>query len=517
MQNAEIQTVPLALYQELQQEYILLQFRLAQLERLIFGAKSERFISSGPLPGQLQLDLGGEPSAAQPETEKAVIAPYERNKKKPVKIAPHGRLPLPASLPRQEIILEPQGDTTGMKRIGEEVTEELDYKPGKFFVRRFIRPKYAPQEQSQGSPEGEEMPAAAILIAPLPARPIEKGIPGAGLLSHLLVSKMVDHLPLYRQMKIFEREGIKIADSTLGGWFGAACKLLVPLYEAQERLILGTSYLQMDETPIKVLESAKKGSTHRGYFWVCYAPVERMALFEYDPRRSADLPKNLLSDFQGDLQSDGYSVYEQFGKMQGITLSACMAHARREFEKALEYDKERAGHAMQLIQQLYAVERKARGEQLDHAERLALRQKSSRPIFDQLATYLRQELQSAPPKAPITKAIAYSLTRWEKLGRFLDDGKLEIDNNLVENAIRPVALGRKNYLFAGNHEAAQRLAMMYSFMASCKMAQVNPADWLRDVLFRIPNHPVNRVAELLPHLWKPMEAYPDWWTDKEWC
>ncbi len=175
---------------------------------------------------------------------------------------------------------------------------------------------------------------------------------------------------------------------------------------------------------------------------------------------------------------------------------------------------------MSLIGDLYAVERKARDEQFDYPdsyrERLALRQKSSRPIFDQLHQYLLKERYEAPPKTPMTKAIAYSLNRWDKLGRFLEDGKLEIDDNLVENAIRPVALGRKNYLFAGNHEAAQRLAMLYSFMATCKMAQVNPADWLRDVLLRIPEHPVNRVGELLPNQWKPLEVYPDWWLDKNW-
>lgn len=531
MQNTEIQMVPLAQYQELEQKYDLLRFELAQLKRLIFGVKSERFIPLEPLPGQLQLALGLEAVAAPGEVKKEVVT-YERNKKQAVKITPHGRSPLPASLPRQEVVLEPEEDTTGMKHIGDEITEELEYKPGKLFVRHFIRPKYARPETAAEQPPGaasssaaveqeeaqaqQQMPAAAIVIAPLPVRPIEKGIPGAGLLTHLLVSKIVDHLPLYRQMKMFERAEVKIAASTLGDWFRAACNLLVPLYDAQKRMVLGSSYLQMDETPIKVLESEKKGKTHRGYLWVCYAPVERLALFEYDVGRSAALPKNLLSGFRGDLQTDGYSVYEQFGSVQGIRLCACMAHARREFERALEYDGERAGHAMSFIQALYTVERRARDEALDDAGRLALRQTHSRPLFDQLGEYLREQLPQAPPKSPITKAISYSLSRWDKLGRFLEDGKLEIDDNLVENAIRPVAIGRKNYLFAGNHEAAQRLAMLYSLMAACKMAQLNPAVWLRDVFFRIPNHPVNRVAELLPNLWKPLDAYPDWWTDIDW-
>jgi transposase len=515
MQNTETQTVPLALYQELQQKYDLLQFELAQLKRLIFGAKSERFvIPEGNLQsGQLQLDLDGEPSPAQPEAGKETIT-YERKKKKPLLADLHGRSPLPASLPRVEVILEPAEDTRGMKRIGEEITEVLEYKSATFFVYRYIRPKYArPEAEAAEQAPGAEPPpaAAAILIAPLPALPIEKGVPGPALLAHLVVSKTVDHLPLYRLMKIFERQALKINDSTLGGWFSAATNLMKPLYEAQKRLILANSYIQVDETTIKVLENEQKGKTHRGYMWVYYTPTEKMALFDYRSGRGRAGPGELLAHFQGTIQSDGYVVYEMFEKRKGITLGGCMAHARRKFDEAKSNDQERASHVLTKIQALYAIERQAREQNLNHAGRLSLRQQHARPIFDELEKYLNDELLRVLPKSPIGAAIAYTLHRWKKLEQYLFDGALEIDNNLVENAIRPVAIGRKNYLFAGNDEAARRLAMLYTFMASCKVNNINPELWLGEVFVRLPAHPVNQIEELLPHRWAPLKEYPDWY------
>jgi transposase len=535
MQNAEIQaeiqTVPLAQYQKLQQDYELykqkyelLEHELAQLKRLIFGAKSERFVPNESLPGQLQLDLGGEPAATSAAEDKKESIAYERKKKKPLQADLHGRSPLPDFLPRVVVILEPEEDTAGMKHIGDEITEVLEYKPGSFFVYHYIRRKYArPQseEQSQdpeqpaasGSPHIEALPTAAVLIAPMPALPIEKGIPGPALLAHLVVSKTVDHLPLYRLMKMFERQALKINDSTLGGWFRAATNLMMPLYKAQKCLILAASYLQVDETTIKVLENEQKGKTHRGYMWVYYAPTEKMALFDYRSGRGRAGPDELLAHFQGTIQSDGYVVYEMFEHRKGIALGSCMAHARRKFDEAKGNDQERASYVLTKIQALYAVERQAREKNLDHAARLSLRKEHARPVFDELEKYLKNELLQALPKSPIGVAISYSLNRWKKLEKYLLDGALEIDNNLVENAIRPVALGRKNYLFAGNDEAAQRLAMLYTFMASCKVNNINPEEWLKDVFIRLPTHPVNQVEQLLPHLWIPLNSYPPWYPD----
>ncbi|MFZ2898677.1 MAG: IS66 family transposase [Saprospiraceae bacterium] len=503
MQIGDKQYIELEKFEELQQAYALLKHRLEQLERLLFGTKSERFVPD--IPGQLALDLDAAKVEAEVQTQE--VAAHRRTKVKPVKISPHGRAPLPASLRREKIMLEPQEDTAGMKRMGEEITEVLEYQAAELYVLQFVRPKYARVQTAEEERQG----VSPIVIADLPARPIEKGIPGTALLTYLLISKFVDHLPLYRLGKMFERQGVKIADSTLADWIKAACNLLIPLYEALKREVLACDYLQMDETPIRVLESEVKGKSHRGYFWVCHAPAQKLPLFEYDARRSARLPDELLADFGGTLQSDGYVVYEKYEKQAGVTLAGCLAHSRREFEQALGNDQARAAHILTRIQSLYAVERQARERQLSADERLALRQELSRPVFDQLHQYLKAELLQVLPKSAIGQAIAYSLNRWEKLERFLLDGKIEIDNNLVENAIRPVALGRKNYLFAGNHEAARRIAIIYSFMACCKMNEVNPHTWLQDVLFRIQEHPVNRISELLPHRWKPLVQYPHWY------
>jgi hypothetical protein len=225
------------------------------------------------------------------------------------------------------------------------------------------------------------------------------------------------------------------------------------------------------------------------------------------------LPDKLLDDFRGTLQSDGYAVYDHFGKKTGVVLAGCLAHARREFERALANDAPRATWVLAKIQRLYAVEREAREQNLSPDERLARRLEFSRPIFDELRHFLEAERPKTLPKTAIGTAIAYFLNRREKLERFLLDGRLEIDNNLVENAIRPVALGRKNYLFAGNHAAAQRIAVLYSLMACCKLNEINPHFWLRDVLFRLPDHPINRIHELLPGQWKLLDDYPDWWTE----
>jgi len=506
MQEAQRQYVSIEEHQQLQQDYLLLKHQLEQLKRMIFGTKSERFVPDS-LPGQLSLGLDIEQADQAPVQIEKIS--YDRKKHKPVSITPHGRLPIDASLPRRRFIIEPDVDTSNLKRIGEELSEELDYRPGSFWVNQYVRPKYAvPQPGADAHTEEQ----AGVVIAPMPSRPIEKGIPSAGLLGYILLSKTVDHLPLYRMGKMFERQGVRIPSATMTDWFKATCNLIKPLYEAQKRLVLGADYLQMDESPIKVLESETKGKTHRGYMWVCRAPVQNLVFFSYNSGRSAEEPTKLLKNFNGTLQSDGYSVYEMFECRPEITLAACLAHSRRKFIEAQSNDKARTEAVLTKIQVLYEVERMAKDKQLNASERLALRQELSRPIFDQLGEYLKKELLVVLPKSPIGKAIAYSLNRWTKLEQFLVDARVEIDTNLLENKIRPLALGRKNYLFAGNDEAAQRLAIAYSLMASCKINDINPQTWLRDVLFRLPDMPVNRVEELLPHNWKPLEVYPQWFS-----
>ena len=464
----------------LSQQVSQLKFELEQLKRVVFGSKSERFV---PRPPAEQLSLGLEVEAAPPvSTPQKVnyIRQKPQRKEKPV------RQPLPAHLPRTEIIIEPEGDLTGLRKIGEEITEELEYKPGKLFVNRYVRPKYVKDNQD------------GVFIGPLPSRPIEKGIAGPGLLAQIAIDKFVDHLPVYRQAKRYEREGTRIAPSTIGGWLAYQCSLLAPLYDALRGKVLGSGYIQADESPIKVLEKAKKGKAHRGYEWVYHSPVQRLVLFEYQPGRDGQSPRRLLKDYRGYLQADGYSVYEWFDTQPGITLMQCMAHTRRGFAQALDNDRPRAAYALSQFSKLYDIERKAREQNMTDTQRLALRQQHAVDILTDMGEWLKKEIGQVLPKSPIGKAMAYALARWDKLCLYAEDGMLEIDNNLVENAIRALALGRRNYLFAGSHEAAQRIAMFYSFFGTCTRNKVEPYTWLKTVLATINDYPINRIEELLP-------------------
>jgi transposase len=475
--------------EELVVTVVTLKHELDQLKRLVFGSRHERFVSATP---EEQLALGLDiplPDQAQPVSTKTIS--YSRTVSKSSTKESGGRMKFPADLPRQQIFIKPTEDVTGCKEIGQEVTEELEYTPGNFFVRQYIRPKYA-RPQGQG-----------VVIGTLPTRFIEKGVAGPGLLAQVLIDKYVDHLPLFRQIERFKRAGITLPISTMSDWVAQCCQQIEVLYEAQRDLILSSDYLEGDETTIKVLDRSKKGKTHLGYYWVYRAPLENLVLFDYRQGRGGAGPKELLKNFKGYLQTDGYDVYDSFGHQQGITLVGCMAHARRYFDKALDNDKQRAEHVLTLMQQLYAIERKAKEENLDHAQRYQLRQQEAVPILKTLEQWMKDQYVSVPDKSSMAKAIFYSLQRWEKLCLYTTDGKLQIDNNLVENSIRPIAIGRKNYLFAGSHNAAQRAAMLYTLLGTCKINSINPYEWLKDVFERIPTHSINKIQELLPHNWRP--------------
>ena len=460
---------------------LTLQQELAQLKRMIFGAKSERFVPSVP-EEQTSLGLDVEMMVAPPVVKQAIS--YTREKQNNNKVHT-GRLPIPAHIERIIIEVAPDVDVTGLKSIGEEITEELEYKAGSFYVNQYKRKKYA-------KADGE-----GIIIGTLPTRPIEKGMAGAGLLANIIIEKYVDHLPLYRQIQRFKRAGMDIPTATISGWVHATCKLIQPLYDVLKQEVLKQDYLQADETPIAVMDKDKPGATHQGYNWVYHAPGIKMVLFDYRHGRGRDGPREILKDFRGYLQADGYNAYEIFDN-KIITLLHCMAHARRKFEQALDDDKERAEHVLHLIQKLYSSERKAREGNYTYTQRYELRQAESVAVLQALHVWFKENIIQVLPKSLIGEAIAYSLGRWEKLSLYATDGKLEIDNNLVENVIRPVALGRKNYLFAGSHEAAQRSAMLYSFMGTCKLRGVEPLQWLKTTLSKLPEHKANRLSELLP-------------------
>lgn len=466
--------------EELALEIVRLRNQVSGLSRMLFGKSSERF--EGKEKTVSDEASGKATETAKPKQgskSKKVVAP------KPVRVHP-GRAPLPEELERRDVIIEPSENVEGMKCIGEEVTEELVYEPGYFWVRRYIRRKYV-NEQSE-----------KILIGQLPSRPVDKGIVSAELAAQIVVNKYCDHLPLYRQGRMFERSGVKIADSTLGEWLHTSVELLTPLYEALKKQVIQSAYIQADETTIKVLDTDKKGSTHLGFYWVYHAPNLRAAVFDYQRGRGREGPTTFLQDFQGHLQCDGYEAYTTFEGRAGITVHNCWAHARRYFEKALDEDPLRAAYVMKLIQQLYETERQARQANFTPEQRLEARQKESKLILDKIKVYLDEQKPSALPKSLFGTAINYALARWNKLTSYTDNGYLEIDNNLVENTIRPVALGRKNYLFAGSHESAQRAAMIYSILSCCKAADIEPVAYFT-YLFRIlPDYPVNNLKDLLP-------------------
>jgi len=459
-----------------QQDYI------TQLRRIAFGSKSERFIKEPINSDQLSIPFEELLKGDNKLPEKTVIETisYTRNRE----VKHKGRNKLPENLPVREIIIEPDTDTTGLKKIGEERTEILEYSPSRFFKLVLVRPKYEKQNQD------------GVMIADMPSRPIERCLAGNNLLSSILVNKYVDHLPLYRQQQIFKRSGITIAPSTIDSWVKQLGDLLTPLYDSMVNVIKKDHYLQADETPIKVLDSQKKGKSHRGYYWVYHSPLKNIVVFDYKKGRNKDAPRKILDEFEGYLQTDGYQVYNQYRYKEVVTHLACWAHARRYFEKALDQDQSRAENAMLHIQKLYAIERDIMNLSAD--KKKSVRLEKSLPIINDLGKWICNENKKVLPKSLIGKAFIYTVGLWDSLQAYLYNGDLHIDNNKIENSIRPNALGRKNYLFAGSHEGAQRSAMFYTFFGTCKMHNIDPFKWLSTVLDKIADHKITKLHELFP-------------------
>ena len=465
-----------------------LEFQIAQLQRLIFGAKRERFISDVHAS---QLSIGF--VADETAVEVAVAAEmqkvaYERSK--PSK-KHEGRMELPAHLPVQETVIEPSEDVSGMTCIGREVTDELELTPAVMVINRTSRPKYAAPESADGS--------VLIVIAPMPKRVIDKCIAGPELLTTITTDKHVYHMPIDRQLKRFSMLGIDIPSSTVESWQKLTAELLRPLHAALRSLMLQTSYLQVDETGLAVQDRTKQGTTHKGFLWGYRAPLINAVFFDYRKGRGQLHCHEMLENFTGYLQSDDYQIYHQHKARADVIGVACMAHARRNFDKALGSDRARASIAMKLIQKLYAVEQEARDRNLTAHERKELRLEKSLPVLNTISAWLVQELQHTLPKSPIGKAIRYAVRLWDELMAYLYNGHLEIDNNLIENTIRPVAIGRKNWLFAGSHEGAENIAMYRSFFGTCQLNGINPHHWLRYVLTHINSTAPAKYHTLLPH------------------
>jgi transposase len=486
---------------KLQEENQYLKQQLAYLKRMIFGQKRERVVPDVP-EEQMALeglfDTAGAKIPGFVESKETIT--YDRRKPK----KGHGRNPIPDDLHREEIVLDvPDAEKvcsccgTEKKLIGEDVSEELEYKPAVFYVNKFIRPKYA----------CPKCPDNGISTAAMPERPIDKGIAGPGLLSYIIVSKYVDHIPLYRQEQMFKRYQIHINRSTMAGWIAQLCLSLDSIYREMRRQLIEESFLiQADETTLKVQNDAVKDKCDLGYLWP-YVGDSRLAVFEFKDSRSREGPTDFLSGFTDRyLLSDGYAGYNQVIERNKLGHLMCWAHARRKFFDVKELDPAFVGQVIALIGELYSVEREATEADIktgvDPVRRHHLRQEKSVPVLAKIKTLLENPGKVLLPKNLVSGAIAYTLNHWEQLTRFLEDGRLPIDNNLVENAIRPVALGRKNWLFAGSPEAAQRMAIIYSLVATCKINGINPYEYFHDILPRVASYPANKIADLTPLNWK---------------
>ncbi len=463
-------------------------FKYEQLQRLIFGSKRERFILAS-FPEQLKLEF--EPKAL--EIEQAVLAEretiriaYERQKAK--KEHP-GRMALPSHLPVIETIIEPSEDITGMVCIGKEVTEKLELTPAKLHINRIIRPIYITKADEMGNQKQ--------VIAELNS-PIQKCMAGSSLLAMIFTDKFIFHLPYYRIQQRMGQMGVPIPTSTFESWVKLGAGHLKPLYVVHRLYVLSQIYQQIDESPIKVQDRDKPGTLHQGYMWVRYAPLPKAVLFEYYKGRAVKEPLRDLSEFKGYIQTDGYSGYTHLAETLGITHLSCWAHARRYFDKALQNDQQRASKVLKLIQLLYAIEALARESEMTHQQRHELRLDKSLPIINEIGAYIYAERNRVLPKSPMGVAFDYCANRWVSLQNYLKDGMLEIDSNLIENSIRPLALGRKNYLFAGNHAAAENIAMFYSFFGTCKKNDIDPQKWITHVINNINDTKSSQLKHLLP-------------------
>jgi transposase len=467
-----------------------LSFELDKFLRILFGKKSEKLSILQTGAGQLDLFELGTTQAQQEELSQQASEQKPELKKPKKRAKGSGRMVLPEDLRREVIILEPTEDVSDCKVIGQEITEVLELTPAEFYVKQYVRNKYA-----KANGEG-------IIIANLPDRVIEKGIPSETVVAQMTVDKYVYGMPLHRQIDKYTRMGIRIPASTASDWMMKGWKQLVPLWELLKLLVTNQKYLQADESPIKVLDRNHKNGIHQGYMWVYNAPSDKLVLYDYRKGRDHSGPKEMLEDYAGILQTDGYTVYEKlFASHPNIILVYCMAHARRMFIEARSDNMEKADYVLEQMQKLYALEKQMRDQKSNWQERTQLRQEKAVPILEKLEKWMDAEILQVRPTSPLGKALSYSKSRWQGLSAYTNHGQIEIDNNLVENSIRPLAIGRKNYLFAGSHKAAEMTAAMYSFMATCKKNNVNELEWLKDVFERIQSHKQKDLYQLLPNNW----------------
>ena len=479
--------------------------QVAWLNRQLFGRKSEKLpiidpnypdLFAGMLPENVQQIADAHDEAV----EKIAGTREERRLEKKNRIMMED-LPV-----LEQVILTPDNlDETLYKKIGQEVTRIVEHKPGQLYIKEIIREKWGLKDNTVAAPNG----MSGVLIAPMPLLPIYKGIAGASLLAEILLQKYEYHMPYYRQIKQYSHLGMKgLTESTVDGWFKQTMELLKPLYEVLKAEVMKADYIQADETTTPVMNK----DTHKAakeYLWMVRAVMERLVLFYYDQGSRAGAVIESLANrynFKGYLQCDGFAGYETaFKTNSDVRLLNCMVHIRRHLEQALDENRPMAEHGLSEIQHLYKIEHMCDEENLTPEERKTRRNELARPIMEAMKLWMETEGVKYSESSQIGKAITYAYTRWDNMMRYLEDGRLLLDNNLAENEIRPITLGRKNYLFCGNHEAAQNMAVVCSLLATCRNHNINPRDYLNDVISQMPYHTKasnEELLQLLPHKWK---------------
>ena len=487
---------------EMQEVINSLRAQMAWFRKKFFGSMSEKNLPLDPnvleptlfdqsLPEEEQAKLDAEVKKMEEENAKVIeVKAHRREVRKPV---------LSDDLPVEEVHIYPEGvqDNPDYVEIGVEVTETLGIRPAEMFKKRTVRHKFVLKSNLQI----ENPDRKAFLIAPLPETIIPKGMASESLLADILINKYLYHLPFYRQIQKYKELGVVLNDATVGDWFAAVCTKLRPLYDTLRAEIMKCDYIQVDESTIPVMKEEKPHKAAKEYMWAVRDAVGGAVYFHYDKgSRGGDTARKLIGGYKGAVQTDGYEVYTSFEGTPGKLMLGCWAHVRRKFVEALDEDRKHASEAIVYISKLYKIEEEMREAGLDHDAIKERRQKESYPIIQDFEKWMNAAADTVVPKTKMAGALVYTFALLPRLSRYVLDGRYNIDNNGIENAIRPLALGRKNFLFAGNHEAAIRAAIMYSLFASCKAADVDIRSWLVDILGRLPSYK-GSLLNLLPAQW----------------
>ena len=500
----------LAEKEEMQQVINDLRSMMAWFRKKLFYKMSEKNLPLDPnvleptlfdqsLSEEEQARLDAEVKAMEEQNAKAIeVKAHKRDVRRPV---------LSGNLPVEETHIYPEGiqDNPDYVEIGVENTDTVAIQPARMYVKRIVRHKFVLRSELQI----EDPDRQAFLIAPLPETIRPKGMADASLLADILINKYVYHLPFYRQIQKYKELGVLLNDATINDWFAAVCEQLRPLYDKLREQIMSSDYIQVDESTLPVIDNEKHRAV-KGYMWAVRDALTGSVYFHYDMgSRSGDTARKLIGGYRGAVQTDGYEVYESFENAPGKRMIGCWAHVRRKFVEALDENRKYASEAIVYIGKLYKIEAEMREAGLSAEEVRERRQKESYPLIQEFEKWMDAVADKFKPKSRMGKALVYTYTLLPRLSRYVLDGRYNIDNNGIENAIRPLALGRKNYLFAGNHDAAVRAAIVYSLFSSCKAAGIEARTWLEDILVRLPQHHVD-LEELLPGNWQPLPG-----TDRE--